>query len=80
MTNLINQRLDKYIVWDSLASNNEEFAVFSQVDFWQCDGCGTLYSYQSEQDFRITTDFSSFESNLNSYYCATKCEVHWDMG
>ena len=80
MPNLINQKLDKYIVWDSQASNNEQFSVYSQVDFWRCDGCGTLYTYQSEQDFRVTTDFSSFESNLNSYYCASKCEVYWDMG
>lgn len=80
MTNLINHKLDKHIVWDVQASNNEQFAIFSQVDFWRCDGCGKFYSYQSGTDYRVVTDYNSFEGNLSAYYCADNCEVYWDMG
>jgi len=80
MTNLINQRLDKYIVWDYQASNNEQFAAYNQVEFWRCDGCGNQYSYQSGADYRIATDYNSFEGNLSSQYCADNCEIYWDMG
>ena len=80
MPNLINHRLDKHIVWDEQASNNEQFAIFNEVEFWRCDGCGKLYSYQSEADYRVATDYNSFESNISSQYCAENCKVYWDMG
>mgnify|MGYP003135944556 CR=1 FL=1 len=78
--NLINHRLDKHIVWDYQASNNEQFATYNKLEFWSCDGCGNQYSYQSGADYRIVTDYNSFEGNLSNYYCADKCEVYWDMG
>ena len=80
MPQLLNTRLDRHIVWDSQASNNEQFAIYNKVDFWRCDGCGAEYSYQSNADYRIITDFNSFEGNLLSQYCGNSCEVHWEMG
>ena len=40
MPQLLNTRLDKHIVWDSQATNNEQFAIYNKIEIWFCDECG----------------------------------------
>jgi len=70
------KKLNRYIVWDDKASNYEQFSAYTSIEFWTCDGCNKLYSFAEK--YRILTDYSSFESNISSWYCETNCKDIWE--
>lgn len=76
MTTTKENKLNRYIVLDDRASNYYEFSAYTSVEFWTCDGCNTVYSYA--EPYRKLTDYSSFESNLNNYYCESNCKDSWE--
>ena len=76
MTTTEEKKLNRYIVLDDKASNYYQFAAYTSIEFWTCDGCKKLYSFA--EDYRIITDYSSFESNISSWYCRTNCGGAWE--
>ena len=79
-------------VFDELASNYiyklEHMKIpdypletkYSQVTYWNCDGCGTLYTDTCAEDYFICQDFNSFEGTKSERMCESNCRDSWYIG
>ncbi len=69
-----------YTVYDTKASNYYQESNYSQVTFWKCDECNTIYSDTGGEIYNIATDYNSFEGDISWWQCKTNCYHIWDNG
>tara|TARA_Y100000361_G_scaffold30047_1_gene24868 strand:+ start:457 stop:702 length:246 start_codon:yes stop_codon:yes gene_type:complete len=53
---------------------------YSQIDYWICESCGVLHTFSDGEKYWISTDFNSFEGNIETRMCESNCRDSWYMG
>jgi len=53
---------------------------YSQIDYWGCESCGALHTFSDGEKYWISTDFNSFEGNIETRMCESNCRDSWYMG